>query len=206
MWDLPPPDPGVAIHVASRGMSKGLAQKDGVQVIPKAYLQVGNVQVGGQWKNVTSPVADGEAAAFVTYAPKIGPYQLSIGGAYKFQTKLKGETDDKSWEFTGSASRKFGKLTLKASAVYSPDDLGGSRRSLYLEGGPSFEIDGSTRVSANIGRRNRVAGVDYTSFNAGISKTLFKKATFDLRYYDTAQSDLGEIYHGRLVLSGKLAL
>ena len=206
MWDLPPPDPGFAILVASRGMSKGLAQTDGGQVIPKAYLQVGNVQVGGQWKNVTSPVADGEAAAFVTYAPKVGPYQLSIGGAYKFQTNVKGETDDKSWEFTGSASRKFGKLTLKASAVYSPDDLGGSRRSLYLEGGPSFEIDSTTRVSANIGRRSRVAGVDFTSFNAGISKTLFKKATFDLRYYDTAQSRLGEIYHGRLVLSGKLAL
>ena len=206
MWDLPPPDPGFEILVASRGMSKGLAQTDGVQVIPKASLQVGNVQVGGQWKNVTSPVADGEAAAFVTYAPKFGPYQLSIGGAYKFQTNVKGETDDKSWEFTGSASRKFGKLTLKASAVYSPDDLGGSRRSLYLEGGPSFEIDSTTRVSANIGRRSRVAGVDYTSFNAGISKTLFKKATFDLRYYDTAESDLGEVYHGRLVLSGKLAL
>ena len=204
MWDLPPPDPGFEILVASRGMSKGLAQTDGVQVIPKAYLQVGNVQVGGQWKNVTSPVADGEAAAFVTYAPKVGPYQLSIGGAYKFQTNVKGETDDKSWEFTGSASRKFGKLTLKASAVYSPDDLGGSRRSLYLEGGPSFEIDGTTRLSANIGRRSRVAGVDYTSFNAGISKTLFKKATFDLRYYDTAQSRLGAIYAPRLVASARL--
>jgi hypothetical protein len=205
MWDLPPSDPGFEIVVSSRGMSKGLAQTDGVQVIPKAYLQVGDVQVGGQWKNVTSPVADGEAAAFVTYAPKVGPYQLSIGGAYKFQTDVKGATDDDSWEFTGSASRKLGKLTLKASAVYSPDDLGASRRSLYLEGGPSFEIDGTTRISANIGRRSREAGVDYTSFNAGISKTLFKRATFDLRYYDTAQSYLGEIYHGRLVLSGKLA-
>ena len=206
MWDLPPPEPGFEILVASRGMSKGVAQTDGVQVISKAYLQIGDVQVGGQWKNVASTVADGEAAAFVTYAPKVGPYQLSIGGTYKFQTNVKGETDDKSWEFTGSASRKFGKLTVKGSAVYSPDDLGSAGRSLCFEGGPSFEIDGTTRLSANIGRRSRVDGVDYTSFNAGISKTLFKKATFDLRYYDTAQSDLGEIYHGRLVFSGKLAL
>ena len=61
-------------------------------------------------------------------------------------------------------------------------------------------------MSANIGHRSRVAGVDYTSFNAGISKTLYKKATFELRYYDTTQSRRGEIYHGRLVLSGKLAL
>ena len=205
MWDLPPPDPGFEISVASRGMSKGVAQTDGVQFIPKAHLQIGDVQIGGQWKNVTSTVADGEAAVSVTYAPKVGPYQLSFGGAYKFQTNVKSETDDTSWEFTGSASRKFDRLTVKGSAVYSPDDLGTSGHSLYLEGGPSFEINGTTRVSANIGHRTREAGVDYTSFNAGISKTLFKKATFDLRYYDTAQSDLGEIYHGRVVLSGKLA-
>jgi hypothetical protein len=206
MWDVPPPDPGFEMSVASRGMSKGIAQTDGIQVIPKAFFQVGRAQVGVQWKNVSSPVADGEGAVFLNYAPKLGPYQLTVGAAYKFQTNVKGETDDDSWEFTAAASRKFGKVALRVSAVYSPDDLGGARRSIYLEGGPSFEIDGTTRLSANIGRRNRVAGVDYTSFNAGLSKTLFKKVTVDLRYYDTAQGHLGEVYHGRVVLSGRLAL
>jgi len=119
---------------------------------------------------------------------------------------VKGETDDDSFEFTTSASRKFGRLSMKVSAVYSPDDLGTARRSLYLEGGPSFDIDKTTRLSANIGHRSRVAGVDYTSFNAGVSKTLFKKLTVDLRYYDTARGELGETYGNRVVLSGKLAL
>jgi uncharacterized protein (TIGR02001 family) len=206
MWDLPPPDPGFEISVASRGMSKGIAQTEGVQVISRAFLQVGRAQFGGQWKNVSSPVADGEGAAFLNYAPKLGPYQLTIGAAYKFQTNVKGETDDDSWEFTAATSRKFGKVALRVSAIYSPDDLGGARRSIYLEGGPSFEIDDTTRLSANIGHRNRVAGVDYTSFNTGLTKTLLRKVTLDLRYYDTTQGDLGEIYHGRLVLSGRLAL
>ena len=206
MWDLPPPDPAFEISVASRGMSKGIAQTDGVQLIPKAFLQVGRAQIGGQWKNVASPVADGEGAVFFNYASKLGPFQLTVGAAYKFQTDVKRRTDDDSWEFTAAATRKFGKVGLKVSAIYSPDDLGGARRSIYLEGGPSFDIDGTTRISANIGRRDRVAGVDYTSFNLGLSKTLFRKVTMDLRYYDTAQSHLGEIYHGRVVLSGRLAL
>lgn len=206
MWALPPPDPGFELVVASRGMSKGIAQTDGVQVIPKAFVQLGPVQAGGQWKNVSSPVADGEAAAFVNYAPKLGPYQLTFGAAYKFQTNVKDGTDDDSFEFSAAGTRKFGKLSVRASAIFSPDDLGGARRSFYFEGGPSFEMDKTTRVSANVGRRSRIGGVDYTSFNAGISKTLFGKLSVDVRYYDTAQSELGEVYHGRAVVSGRLAL
>jgi uncharacterized protein (TIGR02001 family) len=206
MWDLPPPDPGIEISVASRGMSKGVAQTDGVQVIPKVFVQFGSVQAGGQWKNVTSPVADGEAAAFVNYAPKLGEWQLTLGAAYKFQTNVTAETDDKAFEFTAGASRKFGKVSVKGNAIYSPDDLGGARQSLYLEGGLSHDLDKVTRLSANVGRRTRDGGQNYTAFNAGVSRILFKRLTLDLRYYDTAQSDVGEIYHGRVVLSGKIGL
>ena len=33
MFDLPPPDPGIEFVVASRGMSKGIAQTDGPQAL-----------------------------------------------------------------------------------------------------------------------------------------------------------------------------
>jgi uncharacterized protein (TIGR02001 family) len=187
-------------------MSKGIAQTQGPQVIPKAFLQLGPIQLGGQWKNVSSPAADGEAAAFVNYAPKLGPYQLTFGAAYKLQTDVKGRPDRDSFEFTSAASRKFGKIGVRIGAIYSPDDLGSTRRSLYLEGGPTFDIDKSTKLSANVGRRDRQGSPDYTAFNAGVSKTLFNKLTLDLRYYDTAQSDLGEAYHGRVVVSARLGL
>lgn len=100
---------------------------------------------------------------------------------------MKGETDDDPIEITAAGSRKFGKPTLRVSAIYSPDDLGSARRSLYFEGGPPSKSTATTRLSANLGYRSRVAGVDYTSFNGGISKTFFKKMTVDLRYYDTAR-------------------
>lgn len=206
MWDLPPPDPGIEIVIASRGISKGIAQTDGVQIVPKAFVQVGEVQAGAQWKNISSPVADGEAAAFVNYAPKLGPYQLSFGAAYKFQTNVQGKTDDDCFEFTASASRKFGEMTWKLSAVYTPDDLGGARRSLFVEGGPSYAIDKTTRLSANLGHRSRANGADYTAFNAGISKTFFDKLTADLRYYDSDRGELGESYGNRVVVSARLAL
>jgi uncharacterized protein (TIGR02001 family) len=206
MWDLPPPDPGIEISVATRGMSKGISQTDGVQFIPKAFIQFGSVQIGGQWKNLTSPVVDGEAATFISYSPKVGQWQLTFGVTYKFQTNVRAKIDDDCLELSFGASRKFGKVSIKTSGIYSPDDVGSARRSLYVESGVSYDLDKDTRLSVNVGHRSRVAGPNYTSFNAGVSRTALKGMTVDLRYYDTAQDELGESYRGRLVLSGRLAL
>ena len=205
MWDLPPPDPGIEVVVASRGMSKGVAQTEGPQVIVRPFVQTGPVQLGGQWKNISSAVAGGEAALFANVAPKVSGFQLNLGVAFKMQTGVQAPTDDKSWEFTGNVTRKFGKLSLRLAAVYSPDDLGGARRSLFVEGGPTLEIGKTTRLSAAIGRRDRVNGDDYTAFNAGVSKTLFKGVTLDARFYGTNRSDLGEFLEDRLVVSARMA-
>ena len=120
MSALPPIDPVIEISVASHGMSRAVAQTEGPQVLPKAFLQLGAVQLGGQWKNVKSPVADGEAAIFINASPKLGDFQLSFGAAYKFQTNVSAVTDDKSLEFSSSVSRKLGKVGLKASAFTAP--------------------------------------------------------------------------------------
>ena len=189
--------------VSSRGMSKGIEQADEPQNIPKIYLQVGKVQLGGQWKNVTSSTADGEAAAFVNWGPKLGKFQLALGVAYKFQTGATPGTDSNSFEFTGGATRKFDRLSLKLTAIYSPDDLGRTKHSLFVEGGPSFDLTKSLRLSANLGRRSRQGAPDYTAVNLGATKTLFRGFSLDFRYYQTNRANLGDIYRRRLVLAGR---
>lgn len=203
MFALPPFDPGMEMVVSSPGMSKGIKQADPVQTIPKVYVQIGGLQVGGQWKNVTSTAAEGEAAAFANASRKFGPYSLTVGAAYKFQTGVKGPTDSDSFEFSGALTRKIGRASLKIGAIYSPDDLGAARRSLYVEGGPSFDLTKTLKLSANVGRRTRKNGVDYLSMNAGATKTLFRAFALDLRYYRTNRSELGDIYRHRLVVSGR---
>jgi hypothetical protein len=203
MFALPPFDPGFELLISSRGMSKGIEQADQPQVIPKAYLQVGDLQVGGQWKNVTSATAEGEASGFVNVSRKFGPFAFTVGAAYKFQTGARPGTDSDSFEFSGSASRKIGKASLRVSAIYSPDDLGGTRRSLYVEGGPSFDLTKTVRLSANLGRRSRQLAPDYTAMNFGVTKTLFRSFSLDLRYYQTNRSSLGDIYRRRVVIAGR---
>ena len=205
MLDLPPPDPGIEFVVASRGMSKGIAQTEGPQAVIRPFVQMGPIQLATQWKNLSSPVAGGEASAIVSVAPKFGQFQLNASAAYKLQTGVRGPTDNKSWEFAGSVTRRFGKLSLRIAAIYSPDDLGSAERSLFVEGGPTFELGKSTRISGAIGRRDRVNGDDYTAFNAGIARTLFKGVTLDARYYGTNQSDLGEFLEDRLVVSARMS-
>lgn len=186
-------------------MSKGIAQTDGPQVVARPFVQMGRFQVGSQWKNLSSPVAGGEASAFVNVAPKLGKFQLNIGATYKLLTGVNGPTDNKSWEFTGNVSRKFGKLSLRVAAIYSPDDLGGAKRSIFVEGGPTLEIGKTTRLSAGIGRRERVNGDDYTAFNAGIAKIIFKGVTIDARFYGTNRSNLGDFFEDRAVISARMS-
>jgi len=202
---LPPLDPGVEMTVSSRGMSKGIEQADEPQVIPKLYVQVGDLQLGGQWRNVTSATADGEAAAFVNWGRKFGAFQLALGAACKFQTGATAGTDSDSLEFTGGVSHKTGKLSLRLNAIYSPDDLGGTKQSLFVEGGPSFDLTKTLRMSANVGRRSRHGAPDYTTANFGATKTLFRGFSLDLRYYQTNRAKIGDIYRRRLVLAGRWA-
>jgi hypothetical protein len=202
---LPPPDPAFEFSVASRGMSKGIAQTDDEpQVILKATGKSGPLEIGGQWKNVTSTSAKGEAAVFVNASHAFGRLRLNGGAAYKFQTGVSGNPDGDSFEFTAGANAAFGKVAIRATAIYSPDDLGSAEQSLYVEGGPALELTKTLRASANVGRRERDGAPDYTSFNVGLSKTFEKSIVVDLRYYDTAQSDLGGQFKPRFVLSGRV--
>jgi uncharacterized protein (TIGR02001 family) len=204
VFDLPPPDPAVAVSIASRGMSKGISQTNGPQLIAKGSLRFGDVQLGGQWKNVSSTSASGEGAVFTSIVHKFGALQVNGGIAWKFQTGVRGRTDSTSMELSAGASRKFGPVSLQANAIYSPDDLGSARRSLFVEAGPALQLGSGWTASAALGHRSRRQGLDYTAFNAGVTKSI-RWLQLDLRYYDTNRSDAGNPYRARLVGLARLS-
>ena len=203
MYDLPPPDPMLEVLVATRGMSKGLAQTDGPQFLVRGELSFGVIYVGGYAKNVTSPTSDGEVAGLVGLRTKVRDFELSASAALKRSIAPVGNVDSSALELNGAVSRKFGRVTSRVSVTWSPDDLGSTKRTTFAEGGLGFAVDKSTNISAGLGRRERSGGPDYTAFNLGVART-FGKLTLDARYYDTDKSDLASPYKSRIVGSARL--
>lgn len=202
-FDVPAPVPVLEISFANRGMSKGIAQTEGPQIIARGYVRAGAVQFGAQWKNVNSHSAGGEAAIFATGKRRLGSLQLSAGISYKLQTGLHGAGNQRALEFSAGVARKLGALTLRTTLVYSPDDLGSARKSLFVEAGPVIQLVKGWTASAALGRRERQGSPDYAAFNLGIGKDI-EGCQVDLRYFNTDRSELGANYHARIVGSLKV--
>ena len=197
----PPPVPVIEFNLASRGISKGLSQTKGPQFVVRGELPTGSVYLGGYWKDVTSTTSGGEAGATIGVRTKRSGWNLAASATLKIATSPAAGSDDKALELAGAVSRKFGRVTPQLAVTWSPDDLGATGRSLFVEGSASYSVLPHTTVSAAVGRRDRVGGADYTAFNAGITQTLSRNFTADLRYYGTNKRGLGYTYHPGLVAS-----
>jgi hypothetical protein len=199
MFDPPPLDPGIEIHLASRGYSKGLAQTDGGQLLIRGELASGPVFAQAYWKNVDSARASGETGILIGMRGRHGGVELSATAAYKHSTGVHGAVDEDAFEFVASASRAFGRLTPRLSLAWSPDELGGSRHSLYAEAGASYRVAGGSSLFTSLGRRERSGGDDYTAFSVGLSQKIGDHVTAELRWNDSARSARGDAYEGRAV-------
>lgn len=202
MFDLPPPDPSIEFVLSTRGMSKGIAQTDDGQLLVRGELGFGDLYLGAYGKNVTSSTADGEAGATVGVRRKLGGIDLGLSATWKRAIDPAPGSDINALELAGSASRRYGRLTPKLSLVWSPDDVGSTRRTLFAEAGASYKLSPALSASGAIGRRERSGGLDYTAYNAGLSWTPVKQISVDLRYYDTNRGS-ADAYRGRVVLTGR---
>jgi hypothetical protein len=198
MYSLPSPDPAIEISAFSEGVSKGLRQTDGVQILVRPEVAVGPLVILGYYKNVDGP-ADGEAGVGGGFRRRLAGFDLAASALYKWNTAGPATADRDAIELSAVLSRRVGRITPRLSVTWSPDDLGGTRRSLYVEAGASVGLFAGASLSANISRRERDGGADYTAFNAGATYAITRNVSAELRYYDTAQSRLGAIYEPRLV-------
>ena len=204
MFDLPPPDPAAEVVFATRGMSKGIAQTDGPQLLVRGELGFGDLYVGAYAKNVSSPTSDGEAAGLIGVRTKIRGFELSASAALKRSISPVGQVDAEALELVGGLSRKFGQVTPRISVTWSPDDLGSTGRTVFAESGLGYAVGPRTNITGAVGRRERGGGPDYTAFNLGIAHAVGGRLTFDARYFGTDRGRLGTPFRNRLVGSARL--
>ena len=198
---LGPPDPALEVSLASRGISKGLSQTDGPQLVVRGELAFRSLVASAYGKNVSSSTADGEAGVSLGFRRRIGSIDAAANATWKRAIDAAVGADANSLEFAGSISRKWGPLTPKLSAAWSPDQLGSTRRSLFVEASTGYKL-GKAVLTAAIARRERSGGLDYTAWNAGLSYSLAGPLLVDLRVHDTNRSG-DQAYRRRLVASAR---
>ena len=190
----------------AKACRRGILQSEGAQFIIRASLKVRPFTLGAQWKNISTNSAKGEASGSIGWSGKAASLEVGASAAYNVLTSASGSGNRRSVELSVNLSRKIGKLALRGSAVFSPDDPGATKQSLYVEGGPSLDLPARIRLSANLGHRWRDGSPDYTSYNIGVSRPVLKLLTADVRLYDTNRGELGRTYERRLIGSLRLAI
>jgi uncharacterized protein (TIGR02001 family) len=201
MFDLPPPIPVIEIVVANEGNEKGLRETDGIQVVGTVGVRMGSVEVGTSLRNVDVG-ADLESKTYATVTQSVAGFDVSGTVALKALVRnADARGDNKALELEAAVSRSFGPLTATASYTYSPNDLGAIGRSHYTMGTLAYSVMPGTTVSASLGHRDRVGAPNYTAYNVGVTQTLTKNVSLDVRYHDTNRGSLGEEYGGRTLVS-----
>lgn len=203
---LPPSPPTIEVSVASRGISQGIAQTHGPQAVVRAELPVGPIYVAAYAKNVTSTTADGKGGLTAGIRTKFAGLNLSASATWRIAISPVAGLDSQSLELAGSFARRFGNFTQQLSVIWSPDDLGTTRRSFYYEASAACSVSSKTSVGAAVGRRERTGGLDYTAFNVGITHKLSPHITADLRYHGSDKHNLGYTYQPGLNASVRVKL
>jgi uncharacterized protein (TIGR02001 family) len=192
-------DPGIDILIATRGVSKGLTQTDGPQIVVRPELGWGHLYFGAYAKNVTSPTSEGEGGPLVGIRFSAAGFDLGASATYKRLISPVGDQDGEALELAANASRRIGPANARLSVTWSPDDLGSTGRTIYWEGAATYRLFGQTTLGGSLGRRERDGGPDYTAFNLGVTQTIWRGISADLRWYDTNRSGLGDAFEGRLI-------
>lgn len=202
MVGLAPAVPAIEFNLSSTGMSKGIAQTTGPQMLVRGEVASGPLFVGGYFKNVDSSTSDAEAGVLVGMRAKAAGFDFTLSAAWKRAIDPAPGSDRSALEISAGAAVKTGRLTPRVTVVFSPNDLGGTRRSLFAEAGASYSLSPKLSASAAFGRRQRDGGIDYDAWNAGMTWQPLKPLSIDLRYYDT-DTGSSQPYRARAVLSAR---
>lgn len=142
---------------------------------------------------------DLEYDAWVGWKPKAGDFTFDLGVVrYGYRNQPTG-VDIDTVEYKVAVSHPVGKGGLGAAVLHTPDYFGSDGSGTYYEVNGSVPLNDQWSISGAVGRQDTSKTIDYSTWNVGVGYAPFKHVSFDVRYHDTDQHDLGDLFDSRLV-------
>lgn len=193
--------------VANDYIFRGISQTNGqMQVAGGADATLGGTYAGVWASNVD--FGNGTDAEYDLYAgarPELGPLKLDLGVIrYGYVDAPPGPKQD-FWEVKAGFAAPLGKATLGASIFYSPEFFRATGDATYVELKALTPIAQTPlSLSGAVGRQWVERGVDYTTWNLGVTAALTERLAVDVRYSGTSdQHALGTAAGDRLTAALK---
>lgn len=195
---------GSQLSLSTDSASKGISETQGNGQVSVAVTASRDwAYVSARLKNVkSSDGSDYQSALAVGGRWAVGPdIHLNSQIIYKVNGGARPGSDTHFVEWQSEASRTFGRTTLKALTIWSPDSSGATKEALYYEVGLSRKVSEALTLSAGAGERRVDPKRNYTAWNAGASVNLNARTTLDLRYYNTNRHEYSKVHGDRFVLA-----
>lgn len=195
---------GAATDYVWRGVSQ---TNEDPQVFGGVDAAIGSMGYAGIWaSNIDYGYGtDAEVDLYAGVRPRVGPVTLDLGVTYYGYVGLPSGIDRDFVELKAGGSMPLGPAVLGAVVAWSDDYYGHAGNSTYYEVNGSFPVGQSLTLSGAVGRQDVQRGRDYNTWNLGASYAVNDVVGFDLRYHDTSEHDLGDVYDSRVVLGVKAA-
>lgn len=109
--------------------------------------------------------------------------------------------DDESWEYQFDILRDFGSIDTRLRFEHSPDGLGSTRATTWVEARLRWALADQLDASVTVGQRAQDNAPDYTGGNAGLTWNFTDAAAVDLRWHGTSAEAEGEQFEDAVVAS-----
>jgi uncharacterized protein (TIGR02001 family) len=199
-----------------RGISQTDGHPSGFAGADATYLS--QWYVGAWTSNVDfSPSGDSHTSQEVDlyggWRPTLAGINFDVGYIYYGYKNQPQDIRESYAEGYLRATHAFGPLTLGGGIAYSPNFPGIAKHALYTEANIAYAINSAWTASAAVGRQTEANAAlsavltaenfNYNTWNAGITYAINDHTSLDLRYWDTDQHAVGDIYQSRVVAALK---
>jgi len=157
--------------------------------------------VDAEFETIDASGSDVETEVEVGWQFAAAGLEFDTSVSHKWRLAADTGQDDKAWEYQFDVIRDFGTVDARLRLEHSPDGLGSTRATTWVETRIRWPVTDRLRASTTVGLREQDGAPDYTGWNAGLAYGLTDATVLDLRWHGTDAGDEGAQYEDALVAS-----